>query len=421
MFRDTDGNGSLDATYYYLQDDLYNVVALADATGAVVERYTYDDYGAPTVWVEDGQNPGTWIENTTATGAPVSNVGNPFMFTGRRWDEVLALYDYRTRYYNPYLGRFLRIDTIGLWRDANNLGNPYAYVGNNPWSRLDPYGEGWWGDFWGWMGLQGGGDAINNRPAMAPPPPGSAPRRTMDDPSANIFLTGDPLAITSQQRFSAAASQTRETTIEMGQHVVAQNVVYLEGVAIAASAGPVIKAAEKTGIFGWIGRGVRRATSFWRKSSDDVVEVAAARSAASRASAAQFSRITTPWHRNVYQRGDVNWDFVRPAGVPLSGQTNRAAARLGYTPVRINPNTGRVDDLVLHHALDDARGAVIETWRSSHTKFHNTIGRQTNAWRLENPSWADAWQREQSAYWRWRTGVYNPPSQPSLRLPGDGR
>jgi RHS repeat-associated protein len=194
------------------------------------------------------------------------------MFTGRRWDEVLALYDYRTRYYNPYLGRFLRIDTIGLWRDANNLGNPYAYVGNNPWSRLDPYGEGWWDDFWGWMGLQGGGDAINNRPAMAPPTPGSAPRRTMDDPSANIFLTGDPLAITSQQRFSAAASQTRETTIEMGQHVVAQNVVYLEGVAIAASAGPVIKAAEKTGIFGWIGRGVRRATSFWRKSSDDVVE-----------------------------------------------------------------------------------------------------------------------------------------------------
>jgi RHS repeat-associated protein len=72
---------------------------------------------------------------------PVSSVGNPFMFTGRRWDEVLALYDYRTRYYNPYLGRFLRIDTIGLWGDANNLGNPYAYVGNNPWSRLDPWGE----------------------------------------------------------------------------------------------------------------------------------------------------------------------------------------------------------------------------------------------------------------------------------------
>ena len=56
-------------------------------------------------------------------------------------------YDYRTRYYDPYLGRFLRIDTIGLWGDPNNLGNPYAYCGNNPWSRRDPFGEG----FLGWV------------------------------------------------------------------------------------------------------------------------------------------------------------------------------------------------------------------------------------------------------------------------------
>jgi RHS repeat-associated protein len=129
MFRDTDGNGSLDATYYYLQDDLYNVVALADATGAVVERYTYDDYGAPSFF--DG------------AGNPISGsqYGNPFLFTGRRWDEVLGLYDYRTRYYNPELGRFIGMDVLGPWGDNSNLGNAYAYVGNNPWSTLDPFGE----------------------------------------------------------------------------------------------------------------------------------------------------------------------------------------------------------------------------------------------------------------------------------------
>ena len=130
-----------DETYYYIQDDLYNVVALTDDDGEVVERYTYADYGMPTVWVEDTQNPGTWIEHTSITGAPISSVGNPFMFTGRRWDAALELYDYRTRYYNPALGRFLRIDTIGLYGDPNNLGNPYAYVGNNPWSGTDPWGE----------------------------------------------------------------------------------------------------------------------------------------------------------------------------------------------------------------------------------------------------------------------------------------
>ena len=142
MHRDTDGDGVLDATWYYLQDDLYNVVGLVDAaTGQVVERYTYDDYGTPTVWVEDGENPGTWVENTTANGAPASAIGNPFLFTGRRWDPQLQLYDYRTRYYDPALGRFLRIDTIGLYGDPANLGNPYTYVGNNPWSGTDPWGE----------------------------------------------------------------------------------------------------------------------------------------------------------------------------------------------------------------------------------------------------------------------------------------
>ena len=142
MHRDTDGDGVLDATWHYLQDDLYNVVGLVDAaTGQVVERYTYDDYGLPTVWVEDGENPGAWIEHTTANGAPASAIGNPFLFTGRRWDPQLQLYDYRTRYYDPALGRFLRIDTIGLYGDPNNLGNSYTYVGNNPWSGTDPWGR----------------------------------------------------------------------------------------------------------------------------------------------------------------------------------------------------------------------------------------------------------------------------------------
>ncbi len=130
MHRDTDNNGTLDVTYYYLQDDLYNVVGLADASGNVVERYAYSDYGAPTIYNGDG----------TATRTE-SLYFNPFLFQGRRWDEFLKLYDYRTRYYDPAIGRFLRIDTIGLWGDANNLGNPYAFVGNNPWSNLDPYGE----------------------------------------------------------------------------------------------------------------------------------------------------------------------------------------------------------------------------------------------------------------------------------------
>ncbi|MHC4401735.1 MAG: hypothetical protein ACYTG0_18850 [Planctomycetota bacterium] len=135
--------------------------------------------------------------------------------------------------------------------------------------------------------------------------------------------------------------------------------------------------------------------------------------------AATRRAVRTPWGRQVRQRSDIDWDFVRPEGTPLAGQTNRAAAQQGYAPVRIDPQTAKVDDVVLHHALDDPRGTVIETWRSSHTRFHQTIGREPNPWRQQRPDWAQAWQREQSAYWRWRTGAYNPPPQPRLRLPGD--
>ena len=42
---------------------------------------------------------------------------------------------------DPALGRFLSRDQIGLWGDENNLGNPFSYVGNNPWSYVDPHGE----------------------------------------------------------------------------------------------------------------------------------------------------------------------------------------------------------------------------------------------------------------------------------------
>jgi len=113
----------------YIQDDLYNVVALTDENGDVVERYTYDDYGYPTIYDELGN------------AQTESQYGNIFLFNGRRWDDALELYDYRTRYYDPAMGRFLRVDTIGPWGDNNNLGNAYAYVGNNPWTHNDPYGE----------------------------------------------------------------------------------------------------------------------------------------------------------------------------------------------------------------------------------------------------------------------------------------
>ncbi|MEK6674027.1 MAG: RHS repeat-associated core domain-containing protein, partial [Planctomycetota bacterium] len=56
------------------------------------------------------------------------------------YDPETGLYHYRTRYYDPSIGRFITRDRIGLWGDRGGLGNAQAYGGNNPFSMVDPYG-----------------------------------------------------------------------------------------------------------------------------------------------------------------------------------------------------------------------------------------------------------------------------------------
>ena len=122
------GTADTATDYYYHADDMYNVMAVTDSAGTVVERYEYGDYGQPEFF--DG------------TGTPIGSIaiGNPYLFNGRRYDPETGWYYYRTRYLDPKAGRFISRDTIGTWGDASNLGNGSAYVGNNPWSSLDPFG-----------------------------------------------------------------------------------------------------------------------------------------------------------------------------------------------------------------------------------------------------------------------------------------
>jgi RHS repeat-associated protein len=111
-------------TYFYHFDGLGSIVALSDMNNVLVERYTYDVFGQPT------------IRDVNGTEIASSAVGNPYAFTGRRYDPEAGLYYYRTRYYDFATGRFLQPDPLG-YTDGLNL---YAYVANGPVSRVDPHG-----------------------------------------------------------------------------------------------------------------------------------------------------------------------------------------------------------------------------------------------------------------------------------------
>jgi RHS repeat-associated protein len=124
--RDTDANGSLDERLYALYDANFNVTALVNTSGTVVERYAYDSFGNVTVYdaswsVRVGGSNYSWI----------------YLHQGGRWESQTGLYHFRNREYSPTLGRWIQIDPIGFEGGDVNL---YRYSVSNPGNLLDPSG-----------------------------------------------------------------------------------------------------------------------------------------------------------------------------------------------------------------------------------------------------------------------------------------
>ncbi len=104
-------SGQAETWYYYFADALGSIRLLSDASGAIAESYAYDVYGRPSVMDSAGPD-GNWLTEDTATYS-ASAVGNPYLFTARRWDAATGLYHYRHRDYSPTLGRFCQTDPLG--------------------------------------------------------------------------------------------------------------------------------------------------------------------------------------------------------------------------------------------------------------------------------------------------------------------
>jgi RHS repeat-associated protein len=116
-------------SYYFHADGLGSITEITGSTGQLVESYRYDVYGTPSFFDS------SFIPHNS------SLIGNRLLFTGRDRDPDTTWYNYRHRYYNPSLGRFVQPDRFGIKGGDMNL---YRYCLNSPANNVDPYG------LWSW-------------------------------------------------------------------------------------------------------------------------------------------------------------------------------------------------------------------------------------------------------------------------------
>ncbi|MBE7066361.1 MAG: RHS repeat-associated core domain-containing protein [Ruminococcaceae bacterium] len=119
--------------YHYVKNLQGDVIALLDENYNVVVKYTYDTWGQ-VLSVTDSS--GTLITNTNHIGHI-----NPIRYRGYYYDNESGFYYLQSRYYDPYVGRFISADTY-ISTGQGILGyNMFAYCGNNPVSRYEVAGK----------------------------------------------------------------------------------------------------------------------------------------------------------------------------------------------------------------------------------------------------------------------------------------
>jgi len=121
-------NGSTNV-YYAIKDHLNSVHALIDDSGNVVWSCSYSAWGTPL------------NSQLSIINSQLSIINSQFklryLFQGREYSQATGLYNFRARWYDSNIGRWLSKDPIGL-EGGLNL---YVFCGNNPVNFVDPWGE----------------------------------------------------------------------------------------------------------------------------------------------------------------------------------------------------------------------------------------------------------------------------------------
>ncbi len=114
---------------FHHADDLGSTVMVTDASGSVLERNAYGDYGTP--------------QFLDPSGSPLasSQIGNAYLFMGRRFDPESGLGYFRHRYQDTRGGRPLSRDEAAACAERERRGNAAGDFGNNPVNKPLPMGK----------------------------------------------------------------------------------------------------------------------------------------------------------------------------------------------------------------------------------------------------------------------------------------
>ena len=113
--------------YYFMKNLQDDIIAITNAAGNVIARYTYDAWGAHTV---QGVAVMSGAYCTTAAFGEEIAQKNLFRYRSYVWDDDLRMYYLQSRYYDPQTGRFINADEV---LSEGILGaNLFAYCLNNP-------------------------------------------------------------------------------------------------------------------------------------------------------------------------------------------------------------------------------------------------------------------------------------------------
>jgi RHS repeat-associated protein len=160
---------------WVIQDANWNVVALVNASGSVVERFDYTPFGSVTQL------------NPDASAYTGTNYNWVYLWQGGWLDTVSGNLHFGARDYNLVLMRWMTNDPIGLWG-----GDPSTYrtEGNDVTGAVDPSGLDFWtreaNDTWLFRTIASIAPETFSPPRMAPAPP------PPPDPGAGVLGVDDP-------------------------------------------------------------------------------------------------------------------------------------------------------------------------------------------------------------------------------------